>query len=324
MVAWHWTRGNRLGKGGHGEVFTVIHNNPNLPPLAVKSAPVDRAASLFNERDILRKFRGAPGIIQCFGGSVKSPSSVAADVAGGQAIFNLFLEFASDGSLADAIARYRAGMPVRFVRVYTLSLLKALSLIHSNGYTHCDVKPDNALVFSDQGGCLKLADFGLAVKTPNAGDATRRHIRGTVQYMAPELIVDGKLSAAIDIWSLGCTVLQMLTGEMPWSRCKEEGEVIMAIQNGHPEIPDWLTEEVKDFLKRCFVRDPNQRFSAKSLLRHPFITGGVKEEVITSNGNRDLRHQIEQRKKQSQLKATAVAVAAPYFNMLPHQIMQRN
>ncbi|CAN1176357.1 Mitogen-activated protein kinase kinase kinase 20 [Linum perenne] len=304
MADMQWTRGNRLGKGGQAEVFKVIHNYPHLPPMAVKSAPIDKAASLFNERDILLKFSGAPGIIQCFGGAATSPSS-----DGTTPIYDLFLEYAADGSLTDLIARYRVGMPERYVRVCTLRILSALSLIHSNGYTHCDVKPDNVLVFPDQGGRLKLSDFGLAVKTQKAGDVITRskHLRGTLAYMAPEVVVEGRLSPAVDVWSLGCTVVQMLTGEEPWSRCKDDWDLITEVVNGgHPEIPDWLCEEAKDFLKRCFVTDPSCRLSAESLLQHPFITSVGK--VHRTGGNT----QIQQRMKQR------------YLSILPPQIMQHN
>ncbi|CAN1176363.1 Mitogen-activated protein kinase kinase kinase 20 [Linum perenne] len=262
MADMQWSRGNRLGKGGQAELFKVIHNYPHLPPMAVKSAPIDKAASLFNERDILLKFSGAPGI-QCFGGAATSPSS-----DGTTPIYDLFLEYAADGSLTDLIARYRVGMPERYVRVCTLRILSALSLIHSNGYTHCDVKPDNVLVFPDQGGRLKLSDFGLAVKTQKAGDVITRR-------------------------------------EEPWSRCKDDWDLITEVVNGgHPEIPDWLCEEAKDFLKRCFVTDPSCRLSAESLLQHPFITSVGKVHRAGVNT------QIEQRMKHR------------YLNILPHQIMQ--
>ncbi|CAN1729929.1 Mitogen-activated protein kinase kinase kinase 3 [Linum perenne] len=99
----------------------------------------------------------------------------------------------------------------------------------------------------------------------------------------------------------------MLTGEEPWSRCKDDWDLITEVVNGgHPEIPDWLCEEAKDFLKRCFVTDPSCRLSAESLLQHPFITSVGKVHRAGVNT------QIEQRMKHR------------YLNILPHQIMQHN
>ncbi|CAN0907878.1 Mitogen-activated protein kinase kinase kinase 20 [Linum grandiflorum] len=303
-----WSRGNRLGKGGYAEVFMVVHSNPKLPPLAVKSAPVEVASSLFNEHQILRQFRGVKGIIQCFGGGA------------GPTNYDLFLEYAPLGTLTNSIAGYRRngelGIPEMHVRVCAAGLLNSLALIHSRGYTHCDVKPDNILMFNVRSDPkmrrFKLADFGLAMKTPEAGSTTTT-FSGTLNYMAPEVLLAGKVSPAMDVWSLGCTVVEMLTGVLPWSECKDEDEVIMEIQKGRqPEIPEWLCEQGKDFLNKCFVRDPKHRLSARLLLHHPFLTGARK--VMS---NQDLRKLIQQKNKQRS------PAPASYFNMLPHQIMCR-
>ncbi|CAN0875138.1 Mitogen-activated protein kinase kinase kinase 20 [Linum grandiflorum] len=293
-----WSRGNCLGKGEYGEVFMVIHNNPNLPLLAVKSAPVKTASSLITEHQILSEFHGAKGIIQCFGGGQ------------GPVNYDLFLEYAADGSLTNRIDAYRnigkLGIPEREVRVSAAGLLEVLSLIHSRGYIHCDVKPGNILVFplrSDPNVCqLKLADFGLAMKTDSI--STDTDVRGTLMYMAPEVLLSGKVSPAMDIWSFGCTVIEMLTGELPWNKCKVDEEVIVEMyRGGQPEIPDWLCEQGKDFLNKCFVSDPNYRPPAAVLLQHPYLTGARK-----------------QKQKQKQRSPAA----ASHFDMMPLQILQQN
>ncbi|CAN0914318.1 Mitogen-activated protein kinase kinase kinase 20 [Linum grandiflorum] len=262
-----WTRGHRLGKGSQAEVFMVIHNNPNLPPLVVKSSPVKTASRFITEHQILSEFRGAQGIIQCFGGD-KGPTN-----------YDLFLEYAAEGTLTDCIHGYRSighlGIPEMHVRVSAAAILEALSLVHSRGYIHCDVKPENILLFplgEDPNVCeLKLADFGLAMKTSPPVTGVRR---GTVTHMAPEVLFDGKLSPAMDIWSFACTVIEMLTGEPPWNRCKLDEEVIEEMyRGGQPEIPDWLSEQGKDFLNQCFVRHPKYRLPAAQLLQHPYLAG---------------------------------------------------
>ncbi|CAN0906026.1 Mitogen-activated protein kinase kinase kinase 20 [Linum grandiflorum] len=205
----------------------VVHNNPKLPPLAVKSAHVETASSLSHDHQIIRQFHGIKGIILCFGGDT------------GPTTYDLFLEYAPLGTLTNSIAGYRQngelGIPEMHVRVCVAGLLNSLALIHSRGYTHCDVKPDNILMFnvrSDPTMCrFKLADFRLAMKTPEAGSTTST-FRGTLNYMAPEVLLAGKVLPVMGVWSLGCTVVELLTGVPPWSECKDEDEVIIEIQKG--------------------------------------------------------------------------------------------
>ncbi|CAN0899925.1 Mitogen-activated protein kinase kinase kinase 20 [Linum grandiflorum] len=222
--------------------------------MAVKSVPVDDAASLLAEFHILSKFHKVPGIIQCIG------KDLSHDLPGGETC-NLLLKYAAGGSLSDLIANYgRCGIPERDVKVCTLYLLEALSSVHAAGYTHCDIKPDNVLVFPDDDGFfkLKIADFGLATDCP---DPKSKKIRGTPRYLPREMIISGTVSPAMDIWALGCTVLEMLTGERPFSCVKEDPAVMWKIaKGGQPEIPECLSDEGKDFLRKCF----DSRFFCRS------------------------------------------------------------
>ncbi|CAN0899928.1 Mitogen-activated protein kinase kinase kinase 20 [Linum grandiflorum] len=281
MAAVAWSRGNRLGRGASGEVFLAQPTNPNLPMMAVKSVPVDDAASLLAEFHILSKFHKVPGIIQCIG------KDLSHDLPGGETC-NLLLKYAAGGSLSDLIANYgRCGIPERDVKVCTLYLLEALSSVHAAGYTHCDIKPDNVLVFPDDDGFfkLKIADFGLATDCP---DPKSKKIRGTPRYLPREMIISGTVSPAMDIWALGCTVLEMLTGERPFSCVKEDPAVMWKIaKGGQPEIPECLSDEGKDFLRKCF----DSRLSADMLISHPFVTGRSLNKEPRTTHQQEL-HQI--------------------------------
>ncbi|CAL1403459.1 unnamed protein product [Linum trigynum] len=267
------TRGKPLGQGSFGEVFVANPTDPKLPNMAVKSVPEDKKESLTAEHQILEKFRDVPGIVRCLGGGL----SKELNPENGLRRYDLLLEYASGGSLMDLIygGGVGAAIPRRHVRVYTLMLLKALSSIHSLGYVHCDIKPSNILVFPREAGDgtkgetipeLKVADFGLAMVSGS------KNLRGSPRYMPPEVLADGTVTGAMDIWALGCTVLEMLTGEMPWDRLDDDRDVLREIRKGcRPEIPGWLSGDAKDFLSKCFAKNYICRSDANSLLRHPFV-----------------------------------------------------
>ncbi|CAI0558671.1 unnamed protein product, partial [Linum tenue] len=197
-----------------------------------------RSAQLSVEHQVLRKFICTPGIVQCLDGGPLEKRN-------GKRTYKLLLEYASEGSLSDLILKYggeeSTGIPDNHVRIYTQMILQALSSIHSLGYVHCDINPRNILAFPGSGEegirKLKVADFGLAVETWKLIQGSHNKHRGTTRYVPPEVVVDGRVTSAMDIWALGCTVLEMLTGEIPWTRLHDVEDVLMEVRNGcQPEF----------------------------------------------------------------------------------------
>jgi len=93
--------------------------------------------------------------------------------------------------------------------------------------------------------------------------------------MAPEVIKQSGYGRQADIWSLGCTVIEMATAAPPWSgeyRDQVSALFNIAINNTHPPLPDSLSENAKDFLLHCLKRDPMKRLNAANLSKHPFIS----------------------------------------------------
>ncbi|XP_028076410.1 mitogen-activated protein kinase kinase kinase 18-like [Camellia sinensis] len=217
----------------------------------------------------------------------------------------MLLEYAAGGSLVDRIQSYTRGLPKTEVRRYTNSVLLGLSYIHKKGYIHYNIKPQNILLVDDlsmdlnekmntvQERTAKIADLGLVKKAGESLTEKGRKlgIRGTTLYMAPESIRHEDYEPEADIWALGCTILELLTGKEPWKcdRNTERVTILFKIASTQeiPEIPSGFSEEAEDFLKKCLVRDPKSRWTADMLLGHPFVSAadGVFTRSIREERN---------------------------------------
>ncbi|MFS7919486.1 putative mitogen-activated protein kinase kinase kinase STE-STE11 family [Helianthus anomalus] len=179
----------------------------------------------------------------------------------------IFLELVPKGSLANLYQKYR--LRDSQVSTYTRQILSGLSYLHDRNVVHRDIKCANILV--DVSGSVKLADFGLA-KATKLNDI--KSCKGTPYWMAPEVVNNKKnkgYGPAADIWSLGCTVLEMLTGRVPYSHL-EGMQALFRIGNGElPSIPKTLSAEARDFILKCLQVNPNERPTAAQLLNHPFM-----------------------------------------------------
>jgi mitogen-activated protein kinase kinase kinase len=138
-------------------------------------------------------------------------------------------------------------------------------------------------ILLDHNGIIKYVDFGAAKVIARQGRTLaanltkpNKSMTGTPMYMSPEVIKGenpGK-AGAVDVWSLGCVVLEMATGRRPWANLDNEWAIMYNIAQGNPpQLPtsDQLSDSGIDFLKRCFARDPNKRATAVELLQHEWI-----------------------------------------------------
>ncbi|KAK6152730.1 hypothetical protein DH2020_012369 [Rehmannia glutinosa] len=269
----NWVRGEKLGHGSFATVNLAVPRSQSsgLPPLmAVKSCGFSSSSSLMSEKLILEELKDCPEIIRCFGESFSYEN--------GEKLYNVLLEYASGGSLADKLKNSGdRRLPEFEVRQYTKALLKGLRYIHNSGYVHCDIKLQNILLCRN--GVVKIADFGLAKRV----EGRKREYSGTPLYMSPEMVAGGDQGPAADIWALGCVAAEMLTGSPAW-RCSDVASLLMKIGVGDelPEIPKNLSSDGKDFLGKCFVKDPSNRWTAEMLLNHPFICDQDFEDEINT------------------------------------------
>eukprot|EP00891_Asterochloris_glomerata_P007383 jgi/Astpho2/7383/e_gw1.00114.154.1_t len=149
-------------------------------------------------------------------------------------------------------------------------LLSALARMHQLRIIHRDIKLEN--IFLDGEGRVKLGDFGL---TMSMKQELAISPVGTVEYMAPEVARDIKAcDEKVDIWALGVTLYELLTGHLPFSG-KDKQAIKKAIAAGQVKpMPASLSGPCAAFVEAMLTQDPLQRPSAEQLLQHPFLQVG--------------------------------------------------
>ncbi|KAK7319348.1 hypothetical protein RJT34_04068 [Clitoria ternatea] len=254
-----WQKGDVLGNGSFGTVYEGFTDDGFF--FAVKEVSLldegtlgkQSISQLQQEISLLSQFEH-DNIVRYYG-SDKDKSKLY-----------IFLELMSKGSLASLYQKYRLNDSQ--VSAYTRQILKGLKYLHDNNVVHRDIKCANILV--DVNGAVKLADFGLA-KATKFNDV--KSSKGSPYWMAPEVVnlKNQGYGLAADIWSLGCTVLEMLTRQPPYSDL-EGMQALFRIGWGEPPpIPESLSREARDFILECLQVNPNKRPTAAQLLDHPFM-----------------------------------------------------
>uniref|UniRef100_A0A7N4PYE7 Mitogen-activated protein kinase kinase kinase 3 n=1 Tax=Sarcophilus harrisii TaxID=9305 RepID=A0A7N4PYE7_SARHA len=175
----------------------------------------------------------------------------------------------SKGSVKDQLKAYGA-LTESVTRKYTRQILEGVSYLHSNMIVHRDIKGANIL--RDSAGNVKLGDFGASkrLQTICMSGTGIRSVTGTPYWMSPEVISGEGYGRKADVWSLGCTVVEMLTEKPPWAEYEAMAAIFkIATQPTNPQLPSHISEHGRDFLRRIFV-EARQRPSAEELLTHHF------------------------------------------------------
>jgi serine/threonine protein kinase len=137
-----------------------------------------------------------------------------------------------------SICKAYGKFPENLVGVYMTQVLQGLQYLHDQGVIHRDIKGANILTTKD--GTVKLADFGVSTSTL-AGPDKEAQVVGTPYWMAPEIIQLSGATSASDIWSVGCTVIELLQGKPPYHNLAAMPALFAIVNDDHPPLPEGVS-----------------------------------------------------------------------------------
>ncbi|KAK3375455.1 hypothetical protein B0H63DRAFT_400546 [Podospora didyma] len=272
-----WMKGALIGQGSFGCVYLALHTVTG-ELLAVKQvetpSPSANNQSDSRKKSMIEALKREISLLR----DLQHPNIVQYLGCGSSAEYlNIFLEYVPGGSVQTMLNSYGA-LPEPLVRSFVRQILNGLSYLHNRDIIHRDIKGANILV--DNKGTIKISDFGISKKLEATnilnGANNNKHrpsLQGSVFWMAPEVVKQTSYTRKADIWSLGCLVVEMMTGTHPFPDCTQLQAIFkIGGSKAAPTIPDHASEEAKQFLGQTFEIDHNKRPSADDLMLSPFLT----------------------------------------------------
>jgi serine/threonine protein kinase len=264
-----------LGKGAFGKVL-LVRNKRNKKIYAMKILKKNhvinkrQVAHTMSERHVLGRSKH-PFVVQmhCAFQTVDKLIFVLDYCAGG----DLYYHISRNGRLTEPRCRF-----------YAAELAEALAHLHGRGVVYRDLKPENVMITAE--GHVKLVDFGLSKENVRSAVEGASSYCGTPEYLAPEVMRDQSkrnYGTAIDWWSLGALMYEMLTGLPPWySRDRET--LFNGIKHGELTFPSYVSMQARGILKNFLCRDPLRRLgvrgSIQQIREHPFFENLDWEKLV--------------------------------------------
>mmetsp|Transcript_33716 Transcript_33716/g.81754 ORF Transcript_33716/g.81754 Transcript_33716/m.81754 type:complete len:511 (-) Transcript_33716:990-2522(-) len=213
----------------------------------------------------------------------------------------LVMELMSGGDLFDRIGKKKTYSEAD-ARDLTVKMLKFMAFCHAHNIAHCDMKPKNLLLMSeDNDSYIKLADFGFAARCHAPKSLTKQC--GTPFFVSPEILMRQPYDQQSDMWSVGCIIFLLLSGNLPFMG-RSQKELFKKIVSGKFEFDadDWcdVSDDAKDLVKQLLVLDPDQRLTSAEALKHRWMRAsddrlrmmaltGTSQRLKTFNARMKLR-----------------------------------
>ncbi|KAJ7648017.1 kinase-like domain-containing protein, partial [Roridomyces roridus] len=251
----HFRLGNRLGHGRRGPVYRALNLNTGqmmaVKRIQLEELQVEHAISLLREVDVVKRL-SHPNIVN-YESVVRDTDSLS-----------IVMKYGDNDSLAQTLKAFGNFNELLAAR-YIIPILKGLHYLHSNDIVHGDIQVENILT-NNLNGTVKLTGFGLAFNLP-ALDSEKAN------WMAPEIIeLQSPPSTKSDIWSLGCTIIEMVTGHPPYCEIEDDLSVMFRIVDDETiPLPEGCSSSLRDLLTQCFNKDPAKRPDAELFSEHQWL-----------------------------------------------------
>ncbi|KAI8076910.1 kinase-like domain-containing protein [Halteromyces radiatus] len=254
--------GNCIGKGQFGSVFRALDLGTGeiVAVKRIKFEDGELDKEITKEVSLLKTLSHMNVI--CYLGFIRSKHHI-----------NIILEYAENGSLMSTLKSFGA-FPEKLVCSFCIKILNGLEYLHSNDVVHCDLKAANIL--TTKTGDVKLTDFGVSLNL-KIKPADAESVSGTPNWMAPEVIELKGASTKSDIWSLGCTLIELVTGKPPYANIVPMSAMFHIVEDDYPPLPKNISEEMRSFLVCCFQKNPNDRPTATQLKNHLWLRKNRKQ-----------------------------------------------
>ena len=253
---------NEIGSGQFGSVFSAIHEGTNetvaIKQIKKSKLKEDNLSDILTSEINIHKNLFHPNICQMY------------CVLENENYFFLVNEYCSDGDIFQIIVDKGAFNEEKSCLIFQ-QIISGLEYLHKNFICHRDIKPENILISNKDTKKIKvkITDFGLSKSF--AGDKLLNSPRGSPSYAAPEMLKGkGYKGNKIDIWSSGVVLYVMVYGALPFDQ-EDIKDLVKSITTGNYSLPDTVSENCQDLIKRILQVDPEKRISLYDIKNHPWM-----------------------------------------------------